>query len=72
MLIRFKETARVDMAQDRLLDGLSRLATLIGTVTGATYITVTSWSDSVHKTGSLHYSGGAVDVRSKIYPPEKV
>ena len=34
--------------------------------------TITSWADGVHRVGSYHYSGRAVDVRTKSLPREHV
>lgn len=34
-------------------------------------VTITSGNDSKHMTGSKHYSGEAVDVRSKNFPTKK-
>jgi len=72
MLIRFKPGVSVDLAHDRMLDGLAYLSRLIEATMRVTHITVTSWSDGVHKVGSLHGVGAAVDVRCKIYKPEQV
>lgn len=34
--------------------------------------TITSGSDSTHKDGSLHYTGNALDFRSRDIPPQKM
>jgi len=37
---------------------------------GMSSLTVTSALDGVHKTGSLHYQGLAIDIRSRTLPDE--
>jgi len=60
------------MLDTQLLEGLVTLVGLLDAATGLGEFTVTSVNDGVHKSGSLHYNGKAVDLRSKTLPAAKV
>ena len=44
----------------------------VGMMLGLPEVVITSGTDSVHKVGSLHYTGNALDIRTFIYRPEMV
>lgn len=67
MKIIFKPGTKVNELDVNLLHGLLNLASIMETELDLSSITVTSVNDGVHKVGSLHYAGKAVDIRSKIY-----
>lgn len=72
MIFQFKEGTSVEVLTDGLLLGLLGLAHVMQSVLGARVLVVTSVNDGRHKPGSLHYSGNAVDIRSKTWPRERV
>lgn len=72
MIFNFKQGCEVEVLTSGLLLGLLGLAHIMETTCNAKVLTITSVNDGVHKTGSLHYSGNAVDIRSKVFPPELV
>lgn len=75
MIFQFKAGTEVEVLTSDLLLGLLGLAHIMETHIGkdaVKVLTITSVNDGIHKTGSLHYSGNAVDIRSKIYKRELV
>ena len=72
MIFQFKQGTEVEVLTSGLLLGLLGLAHIMETICGAKVLTITSVNDGVHKTGSLHYSGNAVDIRSKVFKHELV
>ena len=72
MIFHFKKGTSTEVLTADLLLGLIGLAHIMETVIGTKALTLTSVNDGVHKTGSLHYNGNAVDIRSKIYPQDQV
>jgi len=72
LLLHFKPGTEVTLLDTNLLPGLLSLCHFMETILGITEGTVTSVNDGVHKVGSLHYVGRAIDIRSKIYPPALV
>lgn len=70
--LRFKPGTKVHTLDTALFPGLIALCTFMEDRLGVSYITITSVNDGVHKPGSLHYVGRAVDIRCRYYPPEKV
>ena len=67
MIFQFKQGTEVEVLTSDLLLVLLGLAHIMETVCRAKVLTITSVNDGVHKTGSLHYSGNAVDIRSKTF-----
>ena len=67
MIFSFKQGTEVEVLTSGLLLGLLGLAHIMETTLGAKVLTITSVNDGVHKTGSLHYNGNAVDIRSKTF-----
>ena len=72
MIFQFKQGTEVEVLTSDLLLGLIGLAHIMETICHAKVLTITSVNDGVHKTGSLHYSGNAVDIRSKVFGRELV
>ena len=72
LLLRFKPGTKTEVVDTQLLPGLLTLCYLMETILGVSEITITSVNDGQHKLESLHYTGRAVDIRSKIYPPVKI
>ena len=72
VLLRFKYGVVVGVLDTNLLPGLLSLCHFMETILGVHEITITSVNDGTHKPGSLHYSGQAIDIRSKIYPKPEV
>jgi len=72
MIFAFKEGTEVEVLTSDLLLGLIGLAHIMETVCNAKLLTITSVNDGVHKPGSLHYTGNAVDIRSKVFRHELV
>ena len=67
----FKPGAVFSHVHPRLLEGLVVLCRLFDQYS-VSDLTITSGTDGVHKKGSFHGTGRAVDVRSKTLPPAKV
>ena len=67
MIIYFKPGTRVESVTLSLLEGLVAFARTAGGF-GVTDLTITSVNDGVHKVNSLHYTGNALDIRSKTMP----
>lgn len=72
ILLRFKTGTRVEQLDTALFPGLLMLCGVMERVLNVNEIWITSVQDGKHKSQSLHNAGRAVDIRSKIYPPEKV
>jgi len=72
MIFQFKQGTEVEVLTDGLLLGVLGLAHVMHGVLGARVLVITSVNDGKHKPGSLHYSGNAVDIRSKTWPRDKV
>lgn len=64
----FKTGTRVDLLTADILRGLILLAGIMETVCDAKVLTITSVNEGVHKVGSLHFTGNAIDIRSKVFP----
>ena len=72
ILLRFKEGTIVKQLDTALFPGLIMLCGIMERLLDINEIWITSVQDGKHKSQSLHHAGRAVDIRSKIYPPEKV
>ena len=72
LLLEFKAGTVVRLIDAALLPGLIALMTFMESILDITKLTITSVNEGRHMSGSLHYQGRALDIRSKIYPPEKV
>ena len=72
MKLRFKPDTVVRVLDPALLPGLVQLAMFIQEETGAEEVVVTSVNDGVHKSGSLHYEGRAMDLRCRYFAPPQV
>ena len=72
VLLNFKQGTVVRLLDTALIPGLVALLTFMESILDITEITVTSVNEGRHMSGSLHYQGRALDIRSKIYEPEKV
>lgn len=72
MIFQFKQGTEVEVLTSDLLLGLIGFAHIMETTCGAKILTITSVNDGVHKPGSLHYNGNAVDIRSKVFKHELV
>lgn len=72
ILLRFKEGVVVKQLDTALFPGLLVLSQIMERILEVNEIWITSVQDGKHKSQSLHNAGRAVDIRSKIYPPEKV
>jgi hypothetical protein len=65
--IRFKNGVPADGLQAVIWKAVYWTAMLYGSI-GIEHLTITSTTDGAHKTGSLHYSGRAVDIRTWHVP----
>jgi len=72
VLLLFKPGVAVNRLDTSILPGLLRLCYFMETILGTSSVTVTSVNEGPHKSGSLHFVGKALDIRSKYYPPDKV
>ncbi len=71
MLLKFKPGVEVKLLDTLLLRGLVALAEMFERA-GVPELTITSVNDGTHKVGSFHYTGLAVDIRSKVIDPAVV
>jgi len=72
ILLRFKEDTIVKQLDTALFPGLIMLCGIMERILDINEIWITSVQDGKHKSQSLHNAGRALDIRCKIYPPEKV
>ena len=72
VLLKFKPGTQVDLLDSAIIPGLVAFITLMESALDVNKLIVTSVNDGVHKSGSLHYQGRAIDFRSKIYPRERL
>ena len=72
ILLRFKAGVVVRQLDTALLPGLIMLCGVMERILDVNEIWITSVQDGTHKSQSLHNAGRAIDIRCKIYPPEKV
>ena len=72
VLLRFKLGVLVEKLDTQLLPGLLALCHFMETILGVREVWITSVNDGVHKPGSLHAEGRAVDIRCKQYVASQV
>lgn len=66
----FKEGVKLNNVQPQLVLGLFAAHSIWERFTCGIPFVITSISDGVHKTGSLHYSGCAADIRTRDLGPD--
>ena len=72
MKLRFKDGTVVKQLDPALLPGLVQLAMFVEDELGVDELWITSVNDGQHKSGSLHYTGRAVDIRCKYFSGDQV
>lgn len=72
MLIKFKKSVFLPFISSEMLRGLWYFSNIVKEVTPTSEITVTAVLDGLHKEGSLHPLGKAVDIRSHVYSKELI